>query len=378
MKKILTVGGAMQDVFIQYENIDTLKVQTEHQDAPYICIPAGRKIEVQDIRYHCGGGAANSAVSFARLGLHVEIFFKIGNDPAGDFILHTLKKEKVSTLAVIRTDSSPTGRSFIIPGPHGNNALLVHRGANITLTQQEIPQNAIKNADQLYITSLSGTAAPLLIPLTEYAKKYNKQVAANPGTSQLLAGADFLKSALSHIDTLILNSYEAELLMTSLNTNIMQSNVRDLQNCTVSCVALSEGGSKVEPELLRKQMGSATTCFTLVQFFKAVHTCGPTTIVVTNGAEGVYASDGSTLYFHPSIPITMVSSVGAGDAFGSCFVAQRMHGTSIEDALRAGIINSSSVIKHVGAQTGLLTQEQLEQHCKHLDKSLLKKFNLEK
>jgi len=220
MKKVVTIGGAMQDVFTQYQDVDTLHLHTKEEDYAYVCMRAGRKIEIQNIIYYCGGGATNSAVSFARAGFDVQSFFKIGNDHAGDFILETLKKEHISTNHVIRTSDAPTGQSFIIPGPQGNSAILAYRGANITLTEKEIPQDAIKNADQLYITSLSGPAAPLLIPITQLAKKYNKAVAANPGTSQLLAGADFLKTALSHIDTLILNSYEAELLMTSLSIEI--------------------------------------------------------------------------------------------------------------------------------------------------------------
>lgn len=363
MKKVLTIGGAVQDIFMQYQDVDTLHLHTQEQDFAYICMHAGRKIEINNIVYYCGGGATNSAVSFARAGLHIEAFFKIGNDSAGDFIVETLKKENVSTTDIIRTDSAPTGNSFIIPGPQGNSAILVYRGANITLTEKEIPESAIQDTDQLYITSLSGPAAPLLIPIAQLAKKYNKSVAANPGTSQLHTGAEFLKEALSNIDTLILNSYEAELLMTSLMVKIPS-------------FELNQQDADILPELLRKPLGSATTIFTLHQFFNAVHQCGPTTIIVTNGAEGVYASDATTIYFHPSIHINIVSSIGAGDAFGSCFVAQRMQNKSIENALRMGIINSSSVIKHLGTQTGLLTQDELEKHHAHLDKNLLKKYSL--
>ena len=217
MKKILTIGSGMQDIFTQYEGVETLHLHTKEEDFAYVCMRAGRKIELQDIVYYCGGGATNSAVSFARAGFEVQSFFKIGNDNAGDFILQTLKKEHVATTHALRTDKVPTGQSFIIPGPQGNSAVLVYRGANITLTEKELPESAIADADHLYITSLSGPAAPLLIPITQLARKYNKPVAANPGTSQLHAGAEFLKAALSGIDILIMNSYEAELLMTSLS-----------------------------------------------------------------------------------------------------------------------------------------------------------------
>lgn len=361
MKKILTIGSGIQDIFTQYKGVETLHLHTQEEDIAYVCMRAGRKIEIQNLMYYCGGGATNSAVSFARAGFNVETFFKIGTDQAGDFILKTLAKENVSTKHVIRTQTAPTGKSFIIPGPQGNSAVLVHRGANLTLTEDELPKSAIADTNYLYITSLSGKAAPLLVHITELAKKYNKPVAANPGTSQLHAGAEFLQKALHGIDILILNSYEAELLMTSLTI-------------TLSHVEITQYCDDTLPELLKKPLGSATTCFTLSQFFTAVHACGPRIIVVTNGAEGVYASDQKTIYFHPSMRITIVSSIGAGDAFGSCFIAQLALNKSIDDALRAGIINSASVIEHLGTQSGLLTNDEINQRSQHMAKNLLKLF----
>jgi ribokinase len=363
MKKVLTIGSGIQDIFTKYENVETLDLHTKTEDLAYVCLRAGRKIELQDIVYYCGGGATNSAVSFTRNGCQAEAFFKIGNDKAGNFILDSLKKENVSTDHVVRTDNAPTGQSFIIPGPHGNSAVLVYRGANLTLTQEELPADSIKASDQLYITSLSGPAAQLFIPITQMAKKYNVPVAANPGTSQLRAGADFLKEALCNVNILILNSYEAELLMTSLKV-------------TIPSIDIPQSKDETLPKLLKTLLGSTTTCFTLKQFFSTVHECGPDIIVVTNGSEGVYASNKKTIYFHPSIKINMVSSTGAGDAFGSSFVAQLLNNRSIEDALRIGIINSSSVIKHLGTQNGLLTRDELEKISAHLDKKLLQKYSL--
>lgn len=363
MKKILTIGSSMRDIFMEYEGVETLHLHTNEEDLSYVCMRAGRKIEIQKLMYYCGGGATNSAVSFARAGFDVTILCKIGTDQAGELVLKTLKDENINTENIIRTDTAPTGNSFIIPGPQGNSAVLVDRGANTTLTESELPEKTIADIDQLYITSLSGTTASLLIPITTIAKKYNKPVAANPGTSQLHAGAEYLKKALSAIDILILNSYEAELLMTSLTIVLPPTEINHYHDESL-------------PELLKKPLGSATTCFTLAQFFTHVHACGPRIIVVTNGAEGIYASDMQSIYFHPSIPIKIASSIGAGDAFGSCFVARLCNNKSIEDALRAGVINSASVIQQLGTQTGLLTADEIDQKCAQLDKTLLKKYPL--
>jgi len=111
MKKIITIGSGMRDVFIQYEHVETLHLQTEQKEESFIIFKSGRKIEVNGIEYHCGGGAVNSAVSFARQGFSTHAFFKIGTDGEGDFLLKKLNEENVSTKMVITTDKASTGTS---------------------------------------------------------------------------------------------------------------------------------------------------------------------------------------------------------------------------------------------------------------------------
>ena len=366
MKKVLTIGGAMRDIFIQYDHIDMLHLHTQDADHAYVIMQEGRKIEVKQLAYHVGGGAANSAVSFARLGFFANSFFKLGADQEGDFILDTLTKEKVATNQVVRKKKAITGTSFIIPSKSGDRMVLVYRGANITLTEKELPQDAIIASDQLYVTSLSGPAAKLLTPITRLAKKYNKLVATNPGTSQLISGVELFKEALANIDILILNSFEAQLLMTSLVTVPLPQDLLPLQ----------EKVGKKLPQLLREPMGSPTVCFTLSQFFREIQKQGPRIVVVTNGRDGVYAAKNDTIYFHPALPVNVVSTLGAGDAFGSCFVAQIMQNKPIEYAIRAGVANSASVIQELDTQTGLLNTVTLEEKLKKLDPLLLQTFSL--
>lgn len=352
----------MRDVFINYEHVETLHLQTEQREKTFIIFKSGRKIEVKSVGYHCGGGAVNSAISFARQGFSTRAFFKIGADQEGDFIVKKLNDENISTDAVATTKKVSTGTSFIIPGFKKNNSILVYRGANLTITQKEIPENAIAQSDYVYITSLSGSAAKLLAPITAMAKKHKKIVAANPGTSQLQAGPIMLKKALGNIDILILNSYESQLLMTSLTTFLPEFQTPQINKGKV-------------PKLLKKPLGGSLACFTLPQFFREVHSHGPKIVVVTNGADGVYVSDGTTIYFHSSIKTKTVSTIGAGDAFGSCFIGQLALKKSLEKALCAGIVNSASVIGHANAQDGLLTTKELEKRCSTI-KQQIKKFPL--
>jgi len=49
---------------------------------------------------------------------------------------------------------------------------------------------------------------------------------------------------------------------------------------------------------------------------------------------------------------------------------------SLENALRAGILNSASVIQYLDTKTGLLTKEQLTKQLTQLDTNLIHRFPL--
>lgn len=366
--KILTLGGATQDIFTDFKT-ETMDLASEHEQATrcFLMFEAGKKVEIQSIAYHTGGGATNAAVSFKRLGFDTQSFFKIGNDPQGEFILKELAAYGINLTTIPKSLDTPTAISIIIPCPSGDRTILAYRGATRTLTQAELPLAAIAECDQLYVTSLSSVTAPLLIPITAHAKKHKKMVAANPGSSQLQAGADHLRQALPNIDILILNNYEASLLMASL----IQTDAQLQQK--VAAVDRQQK-TEFEQKLMQSPMNYREIYFTLEQFCTAVLESGPRIVVVTNGAEGVYVATKNSLLFHPSQTVEVTSSVGAGDAFGSCFVGCLLLGKTIEDAMRCGILNAASVITHVGAKAGLLTIEQLEKKLEILDTNLLKRL----
>jgi sugar/nucleoside kinase (ribokinase family) len=215
---------------------------------------------------------------------------------------------------------------------------------------------------------LSGESSKLLLPITEHAKKSKIPVAVNPGSSQLVAGAKTLLEALKNIDVLILNSEEARLFMAALISANGQIETRASQT--------QHTQKKEVPLLLRTPIITAPVDINLSHFFKTVLERGPRMVVVTNGANGVYAASNDTIYYHPSVATKVVSSLGAGDAFGSCFVGSLAQGFSIEQSLRHGIINSASVLQFMNAKSGLLDLKELKIRESALDKNLLQKFPL--
>src|SRR5438067_336948 len=94
---VMTIGGATQDIIINYKDARVLHRSAGLETQSFLLLQEGKKIDVDDIQYYSGGGATNSAVSFARLGFSVSIFCTIGTDYQGQFILHDLAKENITT-----------------------------------------------------------------------------------------------------------------------------------------------------------------------------------------------------------------------------------------------------------------------------------------
>lgn len=366
--KILTIGGATQDIFIKHDNPELMHLHTARGNQSYLLLAEGGKVDVSEIFYSSGGGANNTAISFDKLGFTTATCIKVGDDEAGSFVLKKLRDAGVSTEHVIVARGQQTGLSFIIPSLTSDRTVLAFRGVNTELQENEIPFESFAGFDQLYVTSLSGHSSQLLLPIVKQAKKHKVPCATNPGASQLSAGAHTLRQSLPYLDILILNVNEAKLFMLSL-----VASSESLKK------ALKSGPHKkttIKPSLLQQSIAVEDIWFSLNNFFQEIMSHGPKIVVVTNGSEGVYVAHEDTIYFHPSLPIQVVNTVGAGDAFGSSFVGSYLVNKSIEQAIVHGIINAASVISYMDTKQGLLSMEELEQRAGELGSKLLQKFKL--
>jgi sugar/nucleoside kinase (ribokinase family) len=327
-KKVVTIGGATQDIYLRYQGADSMKITGVHGEQSYMLFESGAKVEVEKVEYHTGGGATNSAVSFKRLGFDVSSICMIGDDEAGKSVIDDLEKEGVDTSAVVTTKKHSSGKSFVVNSPEGERTIFAYRGANRFLCDKDISFDLIDQADQLYITSLSHEASKFLEKICKRAKEKNVPVAVNPGISQLSAGASELSKCLKYIDILILNSSEAKTFMSSL----------------------------IESDQRYKEL---FLYFSLPNFFKEVFKMGPKVVVVTDGSRGVYVATKEQELFKLALKVSVVDTLGAGDAFGSAFVGLLLHGASLEAALAGGIKNSASVIGKIGAKPGLLSHQEI-------------------
>ena len=305
MIKILTIGAAVQDVFLSHspEFKPVCDIPTQEL---FMKLDLGSKADVNNINFSTGGGATNAAVTFARQGLHSLFMGTIGHDPAGDSVLVDLDKEGIDTTHLSYSDKYNTGYSTLLLAPNGERTILTYRGAS---THYEIKNFELKdvNVDWIYISSLAGNIE-LLDKILRQAKKKGIKVFLNPGKGEL-SNKKELKSLLEDVDVLSVNREEAGKIV---------------------------DGDSLE-ELTRRLLNYVPTA------------------IVSDGPNGVVAADGKTIVRAGMYEdVKVLDRTGAGDAFGSGFLSYWSQGKSLKDSIVFASANSTSVVTKIGAKDGIL------------------------
>lgn len=307
MLDVITIGAATRDVFVVSKAFMLIPLPELGGNFAE-CVALGSKIDVDEMVMTTGGGATNAAVTFSRLGFRTALVSRVGSDASGAAVIEELQSDKVDTGFVKKVKNGKTAYSTLLTAMNGERTALVFRGVSSTFSESDIP--AKLNAAWLYITSLGGSI-PALLRAVRTAKTQHMQVAFNPGNGEIKAGLRALDPVLRQVNILLLNLEEAQQL-----TGVQTTDVRELS-----------------VKLLRPGM----------------------TLLITDGANGSHAFDGTGHWKSGTRAVRSVSRTGAGDAFGSGFVAARLRGYDIADALRIGTLNAENVIGHVGAKTGILS-----------------------
>jgi len=316
--KILTFGAATQDVFLMGK---ALHARRDVRSRDYVeQFPLGAKVNVDNVYFDTGGGATNAAVTFARQGLQAGFVGKIGHDPAGLEVLRALRREGVSTDRLITDTRLGTGYSTILLNANGERTVLIYRGASHALNAKDISIRTLE-ADWFYITSLAGNL-DLLGKLLKHANNHGIQVALDPGNEEL-AQTKKLRSLLPLVTVLKANAEELRVLF---------------------------GGNDLRETVVR-----------------ADGICPY--VVGTNGPAGSYAVNAGKLYQAGTYQkVKVVDRLGAGDAFGSGFVAALAKGLGIEDALSLASANATGVVAQIGAKTGILRTGRVKRMKIHVTK----------
>jgi ribokinase len=346
--KALTIGGAMIDTIAIIESDRIERMSMLNAETSFLLLEEGRKTESIDVSTHCGGGAINTAVAMARLGLDVSTLVKVGHDDRADLILGRLNGEGISTQWVIRDGNAPTGASVLLSSHERNAAVFTFRGANTLLEATDLDDDAFA-VDLVYVSNLSNESADCYPLIADKAKANGALVAVNPGVRQLSARAAAFLDSLSQVDILAINRPEADIVVASLVAKFGEGG---------STLALKPG--EHPPALVARGLVGGGFEMSLAAFLGALRKLGAKCVLVTDSRSGAFACVDDEILFCPALPTEVAGTAGAGDAFAATFAAFLALGCSGAEALRAATINAASVVTHVDTQTGLLQRDELE------------------
>lgn len=166
-------------------------------------LPApGETISAQSMSRGLGGKGANMSVAAARAAAHVIHIGAVGKD--GTWAIERLTEYGVDTRFITR--GSTTGHAIIMVDQNGENAIVIHSGANIELTEDAIGAALSQASTSDYFLVQNETNMQVEAAIT----------AKNLGLKVVYAAAPFVidavKQILPTVDILILNQIEAEQL----------------------------------------------------------------------------------------------------------------------------------------------------------------------
>jgi len=273
------------------------------------------------------GNASNVAVGIARLGLRSASFCSIGDDQFGKDVLDVYDKEGVGTEFVKINTGMQTNYHFVLGFQAERTILVKHHPY-----KYHSPE-LVDDVNWLYFSSIGENTEELHQKIADHLEAHpNVKMGFNPGTFQMKLGLEKIGRIYKNTHVLFINREEAQ--------RILKTDEREIK-----------------------------------PLMKMIHEIGPKIVVITDGPDGAYASDGKDVWFMPPYPDPKppFERTGAGDAFSTGFMAALMYGKDIEEALLWAPISSMSVVQYTGAQKGLLTKSQLEQYIKTAPEDYLPK-----
>jgi|SRR5689334_5547932 len=274
--------------------------------------------QVEHFSRHLGGSSANIAIGLARLGLHVGIIGRLGNDFLADYLLGVLSREGVDTQNVRLVEGYSTSLCLTEVSPPDRFPQVFYRAkpADSQVVLGEAEMAYIQQARMFVTNGTSLCASPsrestLRALSTAHAAGlctvFDVDYRASSWPSSATAG-EVARGALPCVEVLLGN--EDELLLLTGESDASRQ-----------AVAAMSYGVKI--------------------------------VVCKLGAKGVMAHTREGSWSADPIPVDVVSTIGAGDGFAAGFLYALNHGFPLAECLRYGNAAAAVVVSRVSCSDAM-------------------------
>lgn len=313
---LLAIGDIFTDAFIKL-NDDEAKVTKDEDGVEWLSVKFGQKMPYDYVDIvQSVGPSPNAAVSMSRLGLRAGLMAYLGDDEVGQHSLEYLAEQRVDTSTIVPEAGAKSSYWYVLRYGADRTMLVKNEEFQYQWNEpNEVPE-------WIYLSQISPNAWGLHEQLLGYLEAHPEvKLAFQPGTSHFRWGVDKLRAVYGRSHITIMNREEA----------------------------VDVTGASYD---------------SLHELAAALHELGPKIVVITDGPNGSYASYDGKLVTIPNYPdpAPPYERTGAGDAFASTIVSALALGETMDTAMTWAPINSAFVVQKMGAQQGLLTHDELQQH----------------
>lgn len=267
-----------------------------------------------DYLSRAGGKGANQAMAAAKAGAKVAMVGKVGDDSFGRRSVNNLKSQGILTAGIGISDDRPTGCATIAVDMHGSNFSMVAPGANQDISSEQMPDELFNNRNIILSQLETSTKETFTVLARAHAKGTRTILNVSPAHA-------LSEEALRVVSYVIVNELEAMQLAHGLG--IVGSDAKVLA--------------------------------------KTLAAKGHNTVIITMEAKGsVAATHTGDVYSMQALPVEVVDTTGAGDAFCGIFAASLLEGHDWLLSLHKASVGASLSCLGLGAQAGMPMLEDID------------------
>lgn len=258
---------------------------------------------------HIGGAESNVACGMAHFGYLVSWWSRVGKDPFGGRITRELDARGVDTSRVVVDKQRPTGIYLKDPGPDGTNVYYYRAGSAASAISRGDVSLLPRPRRLLHVSGVTAAISP--------------------------AAAGFLESlVLDRALDSALVSFDVNFRPRLWGPEEAGPALRRLAEAAdIAIVGRDEAEAlwgTATPEEIREHLSSTPV------------------VVVKDADAGATHFSGGDAVFEPAEQVSVLESVGAGDAFAAGYLTAVLDGAEPEVALRLGHMVAGFTLQHMG------------------------------
>lgn len=274
--------------------------------------PQGIHMRAKELKCCLGGRGANQAVALNHLKMTSFLLGKVGNDFAGDYVLSILKKYKINTEYIFKSNRDKTGICSIVVSPNGENTIIGFPAINRTIQPDFLKrfEHLFELAEWLSI-SLEYPLETVSFAL-KLAKKYGLKTVLDPSPLIDLPKKDLWLL----VDYILPNHKELKIL-------------------------------SGEEEMLRASL--------------MLRDWGIGEIIIKQGSAGCSFLHENRLIHVPAFAVrTVIDTTGAGDLFDAAFIYGMIQSNSILRAIQIANLVASYAVQKGGTSDSFPERREID------------------